>query len=125
MVPFLGIAIIALLVIAAGRSRSGQAFGGGASGLRYEINPSLRVVDVTNAASLRAMGADGATFLADYTITQRWAQALMRHAAGIEGILYRSRLDNDQRCLAAFGRAELVLGEKRVRPRKSAALGQE
>jgi hypothetical protein len=91
--------------------------------VRFTIRPALRVIDDTQPATLRALGADGATFLADYAITRAWAEALMRHPAQIDGFFYRSRLDSGQRCLAVFGRPQLRLHDrKRFQPKKAGAL---
>ena len=75
--------------------------------VRFQIDVELRVIDVTDMATLRKIGADAATFLADYTITQRWAKQLMEHPAGLDGFFYSSRLDGGRRCLAVFGRPPL------------------
>ena len=93
--------------------------------LRFEIAPALRVIDTTQPDTLRALGADGATFLAEYAVTRQWAEALMRHPAQIDGFYYRSRLDSGQRCLAVFGRAHLLHARKRFQPNKTGALLQD
>ena len=76
--------------------------------VRFRIDVKLRVIDVTDMATLRKIGADAATFLADYTITLRWAKQLMEHPAGLDGFFYSSRLDGGRRCLAVFGRPPLL-----------------
>jgi hypothetical protein len=93
--------------------------------IRFSLSPLLRVADVTDAGTLRAMGADGASFLADYKVTQRWAEALMQHPTKLDGIRYRSRLDNDQNCLAVFGRPQLLRARKRLQPKREASLLQD
>ena len=75
--------------------------------VRFQIDVKLRVIDVTDMATLRKIGADAATFLADYTITQQWAKQLMERPAGLDGFFYSSRLDGGRRCLAIFGRPPL------------------
>jgi RES domain len=75
--------------------------------VRFQIDTKLHVIDVTDVATLRKIGADAATFLADYTVTQQWAKQLMEHPAGLDGFFYSSRLDGGQRCLAVFGRPPL------------------
>jgi hypothetical protein len=75
--------------------------------VRFQIDAKLHVIDVTDVSTLRKIGADAATFLADYTITQKWAKQLMEHPAGLDGFFYRSRLDGGKRCLAVFGRPHL------------------
>jgi hypothetical protein len=93
--------------------------------IRFSVNPSLRVADVTDADTLRAMGTDGAALLADYKVTQHWAEVLMQHPAKLDGIRYRSRLDNDQNCLAVFGRPQLLRARKRLQPKGEASLPQD
>jgi hypothetical protein len=90
--------------------------------VRFAVRPPLRVIDVTRAATLRNLGADAATFLAEYPVTQRWAEALMRHPASLDGLLYRSRLDGDARCLAVFGRPHLRRARRRFGARADGAL---
>lgn len=90
--------------------------------IRFQIAPSLRVVDTTAPESLRELGADGATFLAEYATTQRWAEALMQHPAELDGFYYRSRLESDKRCLAVFGRPALRQTKTRLRARKDGSL---
>lgn len=75
--------------------------------VRFQIDAKLHVIDVTDVAILRKIGADAATFLADYTITQQWAKQLMEYPAGLDGFFYSSRLDGGKRCLAVFGRSHL------------------
>ncbi len=74
------------------------------------VTPSLEVLDLTDSATLRTLGADAATFLAPYVITQRWAGALMAHPAQIGGLAYASRLDTPGRCAALFERPKSALG---------------
>jgi hypothetical protein len=74
---------------------------------RFNIKRSLRVIDATDVATLRAIGADAGTFLAGYAITQKWADALMQHPTKLDGFYYSSRLDGGRRCLAVFGRPHL------------------
>jgi hypothetical protein len=61
-------------------------------------------LDLRDAETLRRLGADGATFLAPYVVTQTWASALMAHPAGVEGLVYSSRLNTPEQCLALFDR---------------------
>lgn len=65
----------------------------------------LKVLDLTLPSTLRAIGADGATFLAHYGVTQAWAAVLMAHPAGLDGVIYVSRLNPRNKCLALFERA--------------------
>ena len=90
--------------------------------VRFTIDPPLRVLDVTDPEALRAIGADGGTFLADYSITRRWSQALASHSAQIDGLRYRSRLDSKHFCIAVWGRPALVRAAKRFRAIGESAL---
>jgi hypothetical protein len=73
---------------------------------RVEIAPEApaRCLDLRDAETLRRLGADGGTFLAPYDVTQAWASALMAHPAGIDGLVYSSRLNTPEQCLALFDR---------------------
>lgn len=93
--------------------------------VRFTIAPPLRVIDVTQPDTLRHLGADGATFLAEYNLTQAWSAALMGHPSQIDGFYYRSRLDSDQMCLAVFGRPHLLQDQQRFQPKKDRALLQD
>jgi hypothetical protein len=75
--------------------------------VRFQIGLKLHVIDITDVATLRKIGADAGTFLADYTITLQWAKQLMEHPAHLDGFFYSSRLDGGRRCLAVFGRPPL------------------
>ena len=68
------------------------------------IIPPLAAFDASDPPALRAVGADGGTFLAPYSITQQWAKFLMEDPPTFDGLQYRSRLDSNQKCLAVFGR---------------------
>ena len=68
------------------------------------VGPGLRVLNLTDAAALRTIGADGATFSAHYECTQRWAAGLMAHPAAIDGVIYASRLNPPKKCVALFER---------------------
>ena len=69
------------------------------------VEPSVRLVDLTNQR-LRLLGADSRlNSTMDRELTQRWSNALRAHPAKPAGILYRSRLDPEQRSVAAFERA--------------------
>lgn len=70
--------------------------------------PPVRCLDLQKAKTLRRIGADAATFLADYAITQAWAGALMQHSAKVDGLIYRSRLDSPEPCLAVFSRPQFT-----------------
>jgi hypothetical protein len=63
--------------------------------------PTLSFFDSSSATSLRSARTDISSFLAHYVITQAWSGFLM--AVPVDGIIYRSRHDADQSCLAIFG----------------------
>ncbi|MGH8241149.1 MAG: RES family NAD+ phosphorylase [Steroidobacteraceae bacterium] len=90
--------------------------------VRFNLRPSLRVIDVTDVTTLRRIGADAATLLAEYVVTQKWAEALMRHPAKLDGFYYGSRLDGGKRCLAVFGHPSLQATPARLRARANGAL---
>ena len=75
--------------------------------VEFQLPPDLLFIDLMDAKTLRAVGADGATFKARYAITQPWAQAFQTHRAGAAGLLYESRLNNGAKCLALFERPGL------------------
>lgn len=64
----------------------------------------IRLLDVRKASTLRAMAADDATFRASYDFTQAWAKAVMLHQDGIDGLIYTSRLNTPESCIALFGK---------------------
>ena len=66
---------------------------------------SLRVIDLTDPATIREIGADGATFLGLYPFTQQWTKALMDHPFAIDGLIYSSRLNTPKKCVALFERS--------------------
>ena len=69
---------------------------------------AAQCLDLRDAETLRRIGADGATFFATYDVTQAWAEALMHHPAGIEGLIYTSRLNTPETCVALFGRPRFL-----------------
>jgi len=64
---------------------------------------------------LRRLGATGAVSAGAYSRSRMWALALWEHPDQPDGILYRSKHDNDELCLALFDRArdaiQVVHGE--------------
>jgi hypothetical protein len=89
----------------------------------FNVRPALRVIDVTETATLRRMGADASTFFAEYTVSQKWAAALMAHPAKLDGFCYGSRLDGGKRCLAVFGRPSLqASAASRIRAKANGGL---
>jgi hypothetical protein len=69
---------------------------------------AARCLDLRDAETLRRIGADGGTFFATYDVTQAWAEALMAHPAGIDGLLYTSRLNTPEGCVALFGKPRFL-----------------
>ena len=58
---------------------------------------------------LQKLGLDAAIFTGPYEICGRWADALFQHPERPDGILYRSRHDPGQTCIAWFERTDLGL----------------
>ena len=60
--------------------------------LRVDAFPALRLCDLTDGATLLAVGLDLASLYAtDLSVPQGWAEVIARHPAGFDGIVYRSR----------------------------------
>ena len=83
----------------------------------------LSLADLTGAA-LKRMGLNNdISATVDYSLTQRWAQAIHTLDAGIDGIRYISRQSNRAFCVAAFDRCALVpVSGKRMSARQLSAL---
>ncbi|MCE6957865.1 RES family NAD+ phosphorylase [Cereibacter sphaeroides] len=69
----------------------------------------------------RGLGVIGATAEVThgglpYDVPQAWSKAQHDHPARFDGILYRSRHDDDELCLALFDRVEPDIGEVERRP---------
>ncbi len=71
--------------------------------IRIETGSAARCLDLRDAETLRRIGADGGTFFATYEVTQAWAEALMAHPVKIDGLVYTSRLNTPENCVALFG----------------------
>ena len=54
--------------------------------------------------SLSAIGATASTTSGRYAISQAWSKSLYHHAEAVDGIIYRSTADNDQKAIALFDR---------------------
>jgi hypothetical protein len=72
---------------------------------KVRCSTKLRLLNLTDPGTLRAIGADGATFFAPYEFTQKWAGAFMDHPILIDGLVYGSRLNTPKKCVALFKRA--------------------
>jgi RES domain-containing protein len=71
----------------------------------FQLLRQLRAVRVTGNG-LHAIGATAAVnSVGSYDIPQAWSKALHDHPSQPDAILYRSRHDDDQLCLAVFERA--------------------
>lgn len=66
---------------------------------------ALTAVPLSGSALPRLGGTAEVSATRDYALSQAWSRALWLHPATIDGIIYRSRHDDDQRCLALFDRA--------------------
>ena len=72
--------------------------------LRVKILPKLNLCDLTDPETLLATGFDAATLYdTELKIPQGWAEAIARHPAAFDGILYRSR-HTQQLCIVAWTR---------------------
>jgi hypothetical protein len=67
-----------------------------------------RFVDL-RGDGLQQLGLDGSIFTGPYENCGLWADALFRHPARPDGIVYRSRHDPAYTCLALFERTDLGL----------------
>lgn len=77
----------------------------------YSLIRSLRVVRL-HGFGLHRIGATASVCSCQppYGAPQAWSSAFYHHPAQADGILYRSRHDDDARCLALFDRAADALG---------------
>ncbi len=66
-------------------------------------NAELRLVDLTGPG-LSRLGLDARLLSGAYSMTRAWADALHDHPEGPAGILYPSRFDPSQICVALFDR---------------------
>lgn len=73
--------------------------------LEVESVGTLAIVDLTGPGALRAGIPSAVTKAANYALSQKWSHAFWAHPGGPDGILYRSRLDDDSLCVALYDRA--------------------
>lgn len=79
----------------------------------FSVHAGLRLIDMTQEATLHALRANAGTFLAPYKHCQAWAQALMEHPLKLDGFIYQScRRGGSARCLALFSRPDTLTMEK-------------
>lgn len=73
---------------------------------RFKLKSHLKMVDFT-AGGASILGVDASLFATmDCAIPQQWSAALFRHSSKPDGILYPSRLNSSQYCLALFERSK-------------------
>lgn len=70
---------------------------------RISFPERLRLVDLTGPG-LQLVGATAEITAGAHSLSRPWGEALFSHAAKPDGILYRSRHDPEQKCLAIFDR---------------------
>lgn len=73
--------------------------------VRFEVPAGLRIVDVTDEATVHALRSNASTWLAPYKHCHAWAGALMNHPMQLDGFIYQAcRRGSSARCLALFFR---------------------
>ena len=72
------------------------------------LGSPVRLVEF-GGTGLQRLRTVAGTVHAGYEITQGWSRALWRHPDAPDGILYRSRFDDELHCIALFDRASGVL----------------
>ena len=72
------------------------------------LTRGVRLVEFSGAGLVR-LGIPAGTVHATYRVTRPWTRAFWAHPDTPDGILYRSRWDNDCRCVALFDRAASAL----------------
>lgn len=75
----------------------------------------LSLVDATGA-NLSRLGATAELFTGAYDVCGRWSDALWDHPQRPDGILYPSRHDPGEECIALFQRGDLVLTVEDTKP---------
>jgi hypothetical protein len=72
---------------------------------RIETGRPLRLVNLTDGASLAQLGADARLWAGDYALSQAWSLALWNHPELPDGLLYRARHAPERLAVAIFDRA--------------------
>lgn len=72
------------------------------------LTRGVRLVEFSGAGLVQ-LGIPAGTVHATYRVTRPWARAFWAHPDAPDGILYRSRFDNDCHCVALFDRAAAAL----------------
>ncbi len=60
------------------------------------------------------MGADALVTCGEYSVSRIWAKAIWDHPQQVDGIIYRSRLDNDRICCGLFRHVKDLLEEENL-----------
>lgn len=84
-----------------------------ATTLRAETE--LRLVEL-HGRGLARLGATAAVTSGTYDVSQPWSRALYSHSAAVDGIAYRSNLDNSELCVALFDRCQERVVEEDSHP---------
>lgn len=82
---------------------------------RIHVRSPLRLVSM-HGAGLHRVGATAASCMGDYGVSRAWAAALHGHPDAPDGILYRSRHDDDGLAIALFDRARPKVKEGESAP---------
>lgn len=72
------------------------------------LQRAVRLVEFAGAGLVQ-LAVPAGTVHATYRVTQAWARAFWSHPDAADGMLYRSRFDDDCRCVALFDRASAAL----------------
>ena len=75
-------------------------------GGRIDLSPTASVVKLYGAG-LQTVGTDNAISTGPYAPCGLWSDALWDHSDRPDGIVYRSRHDSDQLCVALFQRLDM------------------
>ena len=74
----------------------------------FRSTQSLRLVDLAGKGLIR-MGLDARICTGDYGIAQQWSRAFYEHPDQVDGIIYISRHDPEEKLVALFDRAQPAL----------------
>jgi hypothetical protein len=69
----------------------------------FKAKRPLRLIDLTQSASLMRVGVDSTLFAGDHEVPQLWSQAFHDHPENVDGVVYPSRLDPVRRAVVLFG----------------------
>lgn len=68
----------------------------------FEAMRSLKLIDLCSSGGLTRIGADAGLLSGPHAVAQRWSDALRKHPAKPDGILYPARHDPARRACAIF-----------------------